>query len=672
MDGGSANTERVYTAFFPFCGIGAGALGFLNANVRLFGAGARFKVLGGIDLDPLACKGFEYLTGTKGLCADIAALTPETLRAYAGGASPDVVFLSPPCKSFSQLTSKRARRLRKYRLMNLLALQWVKLMLATWPKGPRLVLLENVPGIAKLGSALLRKIRRLLRAAGYVVSPGETHDCGELGALAQHRRRYLLVARHQESVPVLLYQPVRKKVRACGEVLGALPLPGDPSAGPLHQLPRISLLNWWRLSLIPPGGDWQDLPGMEHRASKGHKAKPVQGAGRRFNNVFCVSPWDVPTGAVTAGAGPSSGRWSVADPRLGVPCFVDGYGVAGWGDTLGAITAGAGSPTTGRFAVADPRAATRYGMNQRVGAWADPAWCVTGATDVQAGAPSVADPRVRTDAFRESYGVLGWDEPSGTVKGQAWVTTGRTSVADPRLGALNPNRHTAKFAVSAWGEPARTVTGTDTRVGSGAPCVADLRLNSRQPHTYGVLAWGAAAHTVAGASLPGNGPFSVADPRVRCRARNGFYGVVAWESPATTVTGSLQVDNGPAAVADPRPRGADGLRVVWYTRSLKDRPGFPLFLATEDGTWHRPLTTLELAALQGIPTQVNGKPLALAGSAAKVREHIGNAVPVGAAEAIATEMLKTLVGADLEKFALSGGGAVWVREREALRATEVQ
>ena len=562
MDGSMGMTERVYTAFFPFCGIGAGALGFLNANVRLFGAGARFKVLGGIDLDPLACKGFEYLTGTKGLCADIATLTPEALRAYAGDEAPDVVFLSPPCKSFSQLTSKRARRLRKYRLMNLLALQWVKLMLATWPKGPRLVLLENVPGIAKLGSALLRKIRRLLRAAGYVVSPGETHDCGELGALAQHRRRYLLVARHQESVPVLLYQPVRKKVRACGEVLGALPLPGDPSAGPLHQLPRISLLNWWRLSLIPPGGDWQDLPGMEHRASKG--------------------------------------------------------------------------------------------------------------PDVQAGAPSVADPRVRTDAFRESYGVLGWDEPSGTVKGEAWVTTGRTSVADPRLGALNPNRHTAKFAVSAWGEPARTVTGTDTRVGSGAPCVADLRLNSRQPHTYGVLAWGAAAHTVAGASLPGNGPFSVADPRVRCRARNGFYGVVAWESPATTVTGSLQVDNGPAAVADPRPRGADGLRVVWYTRSLKDRPGFPIFLATEDGTWHRPLTTLELAALQGIPVRVNGEPLTLSGSAAKVREHIGNAVPVGAAAAIATEMLKTLVGADLEVFALSGGGAVWVRERGALRAEDLQ
>ena len=31
MDGSMGMTERVYTAFFPFCGIGAGALGFLRA-----------------------------------------------------------------------------------------------------------------------------------------------------------------------------------------------------------------------------------------------------------------------------------------------------------------------------------------------------------------------------------------------------------------------------------------------------------------------------------------------------------------------------------------------------------------------------------------------------------------------------------------------------------------
>ena len=63
-------------------------------------------------------------------------------------------------------------------------------------------------------------------------------------------------------VPPLPYQPFRKRVRACGEVLGPLPMPGDPSAGPMHVLPRISWLNWVRLALIPAGGDWRDLPGV--------------------------------------------------------------------------------------------------------------------------------------------------------------------------------------------------------------------------------------------------------------------------------------------------------------------------------------------------------------------------------------------------------------------------
>jgi site-specific DNA-cytosine methylase len=572
MDGGAV-TGRTYTALFPFCGIGAGALGFREARAKLFGSEARFKILGGIDLDALACEGFRYLTGAPALVADIATLTPEALRAFAGEKSPDVVFLSPPCKSFSQLTSKKARRLRKYRLMNLLALQWIKLMLAAWrDRPPRLVLLENVPGIATLGSALLRKIRSLLRAAGFVVSPGETHDCGEIAnpPLAQRRKRYLLVARHQGSVPVLLYQPPRRKVRACGEVLGTLPLPGDPSAGPLHELPRISQLNWWRLSMIPAGGDWQDLPGMPERkpvkrgrAKGAAPAAPTKCDGRRFNNVFCVTPWDAATGAVNAGAGPSSGGWSVADVR------------------------------------------------------------------------------VRT-AFRESYGVLGWGDASGTVKGDAWVTTGRYSVADPRLN-ISAGAFRNLWRVCDWSEPLVTVTGA-TRPGGGAPSVADVRVPTRYAMNMRVAAWGDPAWCVTGCTDVQAGAPSVADPR------------------------SMQIDNGPAAVADPRvdvDAEGGGLAVTWYARTLRDRPGFALFLPTADGTWHRPLTTLELAVLQGLPAVVDGKPLALRGSAAKVREHIGNAVPVGAAQAVATEMLKTLVGAELETFALSSGGAVWVREREA-------
>lgn len=554
---------RVYTALFPFCGLGAGARGFLDATVTLFGRESRFRSLGGIDIEPESCRDFEYLTGSPALCADVSKLTAAELRAFAGDAAPDVVFMSPPCKGASGLLSGEKAKSPKYEALNRLALDWTERMLEAWgAEPPRLVLLENVPGITTRAPHTLREVKRLLRAAGYVFHAG-THDCGEVGGLAQHRRRFLLVARHQKRVPTLLYQPAPKRVRGCGEVLGALPMPGDPAAGPLHKLPRISWLNWVRLALIPAGGDWRDIPAAV--------SLPTGDRRGRHENKYRVGAWDEPAGTVIGATRPGSGAPNVADPRL------EGFGnvlrVVPWDGAAGTVTA-AGSPSNGTTCVADPRVPDgRYPMNWQVRTWGEPSACVTGATDIQAGAQSVADPRV----------------------------------------------HCASH-----------------------------------PHTYGVLPWNGPAHTVTGKACVGSGPFSVADPRLNCAPRAGAYGIVPWGAPSGTITGSLQVDNGPAAVADPR------IPADW-TDPPADPP--PVILAL-DGTWHRPLTTLELAALQGIPTVVNGAPLELAGrSVAGWRERIGNAVPVGTAAAIARQMLATLAGADAERFVLSGEGSVWVDRR---------
>lgn len=54
-----------------------------------------------------------------------------------------------------------------------------------------------------------------------------------------------------------------------------------------------------------------------------------------------------------------------------------------------------------------------------------------------------------------------------------------------------------------------------------------------------------------------------------------------------------------------------------------------------DGTWHRPFTTLELAALQGLVDP--GEWLELEGTSDTAwRERIGNAVPPPAASAVAS------------------------------------
>jgi site-specific DNA-cytosine methylase len=296
---------RTFSVLFPFSGLGAGARGFLDAQVTMFGRPARFRSVGGIDVDPLACADFELLTGSPALCADVATLTPAELRAFAGDAAPDVVFASPPCTGFSGLLGKKAAGAPKYQALNRLVLDWTRLMLEAWPTAPRLFLLENVPRIASRGAELLREVRRLLRRAGYVFHDG-THDCGELGGLAQHRTRYLLVARHPGRAAPLLYQPVKKRVRACGEVLEQLPMPGDPAGGPMHGLPKISWLNWVRLALIPAGGDWRDLPGTLD------EGQPRREVFRRHH----VNGWGEPA-ATVAGSSTPMGAKGREDQRSG-------------------------------------------------------------------------------------------------------------------------------------------------------------------------------------------------------------------------------------------------------------------------------------------------------------------------------------------------------------------
>ncbi|MEK7062863.1 MAG: DNA cytosine methyltransferase, partial [Patescibacteria group bacterium] len=144
------------------------------------------------------------------------------------------------------------------------------------------------------------------------------------------------------------------------------------------------------------------------------------------------------------------------------------------------------------------------------------------------------------------------------------------------------------------------------------------------------------------------GGVSVADPRPKGPYRNGQLGVLSWQEAAASITGSADVQNGPFAVSDPR----------------KPLEGPEVIIIAADGTWHRAITTLELALLQDIPATINGKPLVLSGTSSMGwRERIGNAVPGGAAKAIASSCGLALLASRLGTWFLSGEG-IWVRQRD--------
>jgi hypothetical protein len=72
---------RTYEATIAhfFCGSGGGGLGSSRARAEVVGHAARFRVLGGIDVDPLACQDFEHLVAA--VWRWLLTVTPDALRA---------------------------------------------------------------------------------------------------------------------------------------------------------------------------------------------------------------------------------------------------------------------------------------------------------------------------------------------------------------------------------------------------------------------------------------------------------------------------------------------------------------------------------------------------------------------------------------------------------------
>jgi site-specific DNA-cytosine methylase len=265
----------------------------------------------------------------------------------------------------------------------------------------------------------------------------------------------------------------------------------------------------------------------------------------------------------------------------------------------------------------------------------------------------VADPRVKCAPWAGAYGVTGWEAPSATVTGSSAIDNRPVSVADPR-GLLPKKRYSPGcLGVVPWNASMGTVCG-ENQPQNGAFNVADPRVKHAFDRGYSVVPWDSPANTIAGGTAPGQGAYSVADPRTT-------------EAPA----GWLTLDDvmvfletpGPWAIVD---RSSDGPPLA-IIHDLAKAPPILVRIVARDGTWHRPLTPLELAVIQGLPAVHNGAPLVLAGTMTEIRESIGDMVPPGAAQAWGEVSLLALGQHDLSAFSLSGGGGdVWVDPQLAM------
>jgi site-specific DNA-cytosine methylase len=291
-----------------------------------------------------------------------------------------------------------------------------------------------------------------------------------------------------------------------------------------------------------------------------------------------------------------------------------------------------------------------------VEAWGDAAGAVTGGAGVgrSNGVQALSDPRTgfKNGTHASIYRVTKWEEAGPTATGAHRPNNGAITISDPRLQAQD-GKHASAYQVVKVDETAPTVTGT--RFGSGAIAISDPRISDRPGRytdKYRMQSTTKPAATVTGVTDVQQGAQLIADPRMKCTPRSGTMGVQGWEETAKTVIASGDIHASAAAVADPRIPG--------------DREGGTWMIIAEDGTWHRPLTTYELAMLQGFETHLpDGRPFQLMEcNDAKAREYIGNAVPVPAAAAMGNVILIAMANAEAGVTFEMSWQDVWVMPEE--------
>jgi DNA (cytosine-5)-methyltransferase 1 len=258
------------TVFDCFCGLGG-----LSLAAELAG----LKLIGGFDADPNAVELYKNLfPGKLALQHDLLIERPKTVLRKAGIARGDVSILvgGPPCQPYSINNHQRGTDDERCGLIERY-LEFVSLLRPEW------LLLENVPGFAFIaGGLFLRSLFRSLQGRGYIVRHA-VFDASLFGVPQRRRRLLILACRESRKVEGAVKQlaDIRVKTVTVRDALGDLP--SQPSSSALycetaktqfrqmmrkgapivlnaHVCSNLSERNLRRISHIPPGGNWRQIP----------------------------------------------------------------------------------------------------------------------------------------------------------------------------------------------------------------------------------------------------------------------------------------------------------------------------------------------------------------------------------------------------------------------------
>jgi DNA (cytosine-5)-methyltransferase 1 len=283
------------TAIDLFAGAGGLTLGLRRA---------RFRVIGAVEIDPLATETYRAnCPGVRLWESDIRELSVarvlRELELKPGRL--DLLAGCPPCQGFSSLRSLNGRHTVSDE-RNELVFEFERFVRGLRPKA---VMLENVPGLAT--DARLASLTSALEEMGYLTVT-KVLDASLFG-VPQRRRRMILVGGRRLAIPLA---PEGSPTLTVRDAIGDL-APAGTSGDPLHDVgeqrqPHVSRL----IARVPrDGGSRSDLgPASQlacHRRCDG------------FSDIYGRMSWDEVAPTITSGCiNPSKGRFLHPDENRAI------------------------------------------------------------------------------------------------------------------------------------------------------------------------------------------------------------------------------------------------------------------------------------------------------------------------------------------------------------------
>ena len=288
--------RRWPTAIDVFCGAGGLSLGLRQA---------RFRVAAAVDIQPLAVESYRMnFPRVPVIRSDVREPgTASRLLRAAGLRKGELDLLAgcPPCQGFSAIRTRRRGAVHDDR--NRLVLDFLRLVREI---RPRLVLMENVPGLQ--GDDLFREFTDGIAACGMLYHCGVL-DASDFGT-PQRRRRLVFVAARGERPSLAEGGAEQCTVR---DAIGGLARSAGRSGDPLHDHGerRAERVRTVIAAIHRDGGSRADLSDDEQLECHRRAAPHGYGWGR---HIYARMAWDGPA-PTSRGAASIPARVGSCTPR---------------------------------------------------------------------------------------------------------------------------------------------------------------------------------------------------------------------------------------------------------------------------------------------------------------------------------------------------------------------